>query len=152
MYNCIQRMHQNFISGRVLTPSLSPTPWLGCFNNPFLSLFIFSTEQRKGWKHPVFCKRANSLHMSLSEKHVRQHEAAPGLVRSYLATIGRVIDEHCRIWESDPSRWPYKNHNRKNMKLKIQQRIEYLQEKMSVVTILFAEFDCAQLICSGKND
>ena len=44
-----------------------------------------------------FSKGANSLHMSLSEKHVRQHEAAPGLVRSYLATIGRVIDEHCRI-------------------------------------------------------
>ena len=38
------------------------------------------------------------------------------------------------------------------MKLKIQQRIEYLQEKISVVTILFAEFDYAQLICSGKND
>ena len=46
----------------------------------------------------------------------------------------------------------FENHNRQNMKLKIQQRIEYLQEKISVVTILFAEFDFAQLICSGKND
>ena len=119
-------------------------PWLGCFN-PFLSLFIFSTEERKGWKHSVFCKGANSLHMSLSEKHVRQHEVAPGLVRcSYLATIGRVIDEHCRIWEPDlryMSLKPLENHNRQNMKLKIQQRLEYLQEKIPVVTILFAEFE-----------
>ena len=35
----------------------------------------------------------------------------------------------------------FENHNRQNMKLKRQQRIEYLQEKIPVVTILFAEFE-----------